>query len=390
MNVDTTISKNGCRPRGRPRKHPSDDHKMNARRERNRAAQKSFRLRHQANELLQRHGDPELEKKFNQLLSVFLSFTDQVVHSEWANRDLSLMEALRCSVKDVLSLTDDNPGMTFKNSWQREPGSNTLESNETTPGGVSISQQDSHIQLQPPPSSSRPSEHQDLGVQVGELKQHIRQDIGLSTSIGFQPSSPGQSRLDSPFSLQIAYLAIQYAYNILSAATSPADDAISRVFGSRLQIQPRQDILLNLRWHLGPGYSQLDCLATANFVQPVLIDRRIELEDQQLYNADQIARILRQRTRGVAGDDYLDVLVNNGTSVTSKFVHAPVTQSQNTIYSNSGATMIIRVSKLGLLHNISRTGICFGSGPAFLGADVKKAIWGSVLPGSYLGSLGEG
>ncbi|RMJ09420.1 hypothetical protein CDV36_010972 [Fusarium kuroshium] len=383
MNMDTTISKNSCKPRGRPRKHPSDDHRMNARRERNRAAQKSFRLRHQANELLQRHGDPELENKFNQLLYVFLSFTDQVVHSEWAKRDVSLMEALRGSVKDVLSLTDDNPGMAFKNSWQSEPGTNTLGNSETTPGGVSISQ-DSHIQLQPPLSGTRPSESQDLGVQVGELKQHIRQDIGLSTSIGFQPSSTVQSRLDSPFSLQIAYLAIQYAYHILSAATSPADDAISRVFGSRLKIQPRQDILLNLRWHLGPGYSQLDCLATANFVQPVVIDRHIELEDQQLYNADQIARILRQRTRGLAGDDCLDVLVNNGTSVTNKLVHAPVTQSQHTIYSNSGATMVIRVSKLGLLHNISRTGICFGSGPAFLGADVKKAIWDSVLPGSYL------
>ncbi|RTE76322.1 hypothetical protein BHE90_009205 [Fusarium euwallaceae] len=384
MNVDTTISKNGCKPRGRPRKHPSEDQRMNARRERNRAAQKSFRLRHQANELLKRHGDPELENKFNQLLSVFLSFTDQVVHSEWANRDVLLMKALRCSVKDVLSLIDDSPSMTFKNSWQSEPGSNALGNSEITLNGVSISQQNSHIQPQPPLSDNRPPERQDLGVQVGELKQDIRQDIGLSTSIRFQPPSTGQSRLDSPFSLQIAYLAIQYAYHILSAATSPADDAISRVFGSRLQIQPRQDILLNLRWHLGPGYSQLDCLATANFVQPVVIDRHIELEDQQLYNADQIARILRQRTRGLAGDDCLDVLVNNGTSVTNKLVHAPVIQSQHTIYSNSGATMVIRVSKLGLLHNISRTGICFGSGPAFLGADVKKAIWDSVLPGSYL------
>jgi hypothetical protein len=31
MNVDTAISKNGCKPRGRPRKHPSDDHRMNVR-----------------------------------------------------------------------------------------------------------------------------------------------------------------------------------------------------------------------------------------------------------------------------------------------------------------------------------------------------------------------
>ncbi|RSL59530.1 hypothetical protein CEP54_007213 [Fusarium duplospermum] len=78
MNVDTTISKNGCKPRGRPRKHPSDDQRMNVRRERNRAAQKSFRLRHQANEQLQKQGDVELENKFNQLLSMFLSFTDQI------------------------------------------------------------------------------------------------------------------------------------------------------------------------------------------------------------------------------------------------------------------------------------------------------------------------
>jgi hypothetical protein len=356
-----------------------------ARRERNRAAQKSFRLRHQANEQSQRQEEVELGHKFDHLLSVFLSFTDQVVRSEWANQDASLMKALRSSVKDVLSLslTDDSPDMAFKNSLQSNHDSTALKNNETTSDGVSTSQ-DLHAQRQPSLSTTPSSERHNSGVQVGELRQHVRQDIGLSASINFQPPSTGQYRLDSPFSLQIAYLAIQYACHILSTTTSPASDVLYRVFGSRLQIHTRQDILLNLRWHLGPGYSQLDGLATANFTQPAFVNTDVQLEDKQLYNADQIARVLRQRTRELAGGDCLDVIVNNGMSTTSNLVHAPSMQSQNINYSNSEATVIIRVSKLGLLHNISRSGICFGSGPAFLGADVKKAIWDSVLPGSHL------
>lgn len=293
------------------------------------------------------------------------------------------MKALQSSVKDVLSLTDDSPDMVFKNSLPSDPGSSSPRNNKTTRMRVSISQRGSPTQLQPSLSTTRSSERHDSGIQVGEFRQHVRQDIGLSASINPQPPSTGQYRLDSPFSLQIAYLAIQYACHILSTTTSPASDALYRVFGSRLQVYTRQDILLNLRWHLGPGYSQLDFLATANFTQPVVIDTDIELEDKKLYNADQIARILRQRTRELAGGDCLDVLVTNDMSATSDLIHASAMQLQNINYSNLEATVMIRVSKLGLLHNVSRSGICFGSGPAFLGADVKKAIWDSVLPGSY-------
>ncbi|KAI8716177.1 hypothetical protein NCS52_00910700 [Fusarium sp. LHS14.1] len=378
MNNNTGISKNGCKPRGRPRKRPSDDHKMNALRERNREAQKSFRLRHKS----QRQGEVELDHKFDHLLSVFLSFTDQVVHSERATRDESLMKALRSSVKDVLSLTNDTPEKALRNSLQSNQESTAIRNNKTTPDEVFMSREGSNIQLQPS-LSSQPFERQSSGVQVGESEQRIRQNIGPSASVTFQPPSTGQYRLDSPFSLQIAYLTIQYACHILSATTSPASDALYQAFGSRLKIHTREDILLHLRWHLGPGYSHLDCLATATFTEPVVINTGEELEDRQLYNADQIARILRQRTHELAGGDCLDVIVNNGMSAMSNLVHAPTTQRQIIKYSNSEAAVIIRVSKLGLLHNISRSGICYGSGPGFLGADVKKAIWDSVLPWSF-------
>lgn len=291
------------------------------------------------------------------------------------------MEALRSSVKDVLSLTDDSPETAFKNSLQSSHDSITLKKDETTPDRVSTSQY-LHAQRQPSLSTIPSSERHNSEVQPGGLRHRIRQGIGLSASINLQAPSTSQYRLDSPFSLQIAYLAIQYACHILSATTSPEDDTLYRVFGSRLRIYTRQDLLLNLRWHLGPGYSQLDCLATANFTEPVVIDTDIELEDKKLYNADQIARILRQRTRELAGGDCLDVLVTNGMSATSDLIHVSAMQLQNINNSHSEDTVMIRVSKLRLLHNISRSGVCFGSGPAFLGADVKKAIWDSALPSS--------
>lgn len=317
---------------------------------------------------------------------MFLSFTDKVVRSEWASRDESLMKALRSSVKDVLALIDDRPDKAFKNSLERNQNSTILRNDKTTPDGIVISLEDSNTQPQPSFSSIQPSERQASasGVQVPEYRQHISQNIDPLAPVTFQPPSTGQYRLDSPFSLQIAYLTIQYACHILSATANPENDAVVRAFGSRLQVHTRQDILLDLQWHLGPGYSHLDCLATATFTQPIVINTDIALEDQQLYNADQIARILRQRTRELAGGDCLDVIVNNGMSATSNLVHDPTMQPQVMNYSNSEANAVVRVSKLELLHNISRSGICYGSGPAFLGADVKKAIWDSVLPGSCL------
>ncbi|KAH6999337.1 hypothetical protein EDB80DRAFT_895954 [Ilyonectria destructans] len=389
MNGDKSQAKAASRPRGRPRKNISDDHRLNVRREKNRSAQKLYRLRHHADKEAQRQERINRESNFDHIMTVFLSLTDRVLLSELANRDTTLMNDLRVSVQNVLSLTQQSPERGSFDALQREDFDQTIADTDSTSWFEGQSSQGDSDGPSPPsetPSTQPPElEKSPLPGDCNdpEIRQNLILNIGVPAPIASQPLTSSRCRLDNPFSLRITHLAIQHAEHLLTATTSPTDGAVFRALGSQLKLHTRQEILRNLHWHLGPGYAQLDGLATATFMQPdIFLQAKERLANKRLYNADEVAMILRQRTRGVNSDS-LDVVVNVGfwpTSDVARLSGMRLPLAQSTTHPSDPEAMItIRVSKLRLLHHISKSGICLGSGPAFLGADVEQAIQNSAL-----------
>ncbi|KAG5807198.1 hypothetical protein H9Q74_007898 [Fusarium xylarioides] len=108
--MDATAESERRRP-VRPRKAVSREQSVNMRRERNRRAQRSFRLRQQMSEKERKQQSHQLENAIDQIVSIFLACTDHVMNSEWARRDSDLINKLRQSIQAMHSLLPETRGL---------------------------------------------------------------------------------------------------------------------------------------------------------------------------------------------------------------------------------------------------------------------------------------
>ncbi|KAM5369626.1 hypothetical protein ACJZ2D_008885 [Fusarium nematophilum] len=376
--------------RGRPRKKRSADEVLNTRRERNRKAQKLHRIRHLAAEEEQKQKLKSLETSLSEVVSVFLTFTNHVVQSDLAQRDLSLMNQLRQCTERILAYVDESP----------QPSTTASVCTDTYDASVQLplSQfRDTSRAVIDGPETGNPSPTMDATL---PYESHPEPNIDSLSGVGSHQVARSHALnkplLDNPLSLQITYLAIQNAYRLLSTAAQPPGTVVSRVFGFALEHHSPQEILNNLYWYLGPGYAQLGSLAVASFLHPTYSPSTQEAHDGssstvgRLLNADEIARLLRQRTRGDASHDTLEIMIKGAPLSIVETAISPLLQnvldrsvaSPNDSYipdDHALAAATVRVSKSRLLYHVSRSGFCLVSGPAFSERGLDQAILESII-----------
>ncbi|TPX07082.1 uncharacterized protein E0L32_010977 [Thyridium curvatum] len=395
--------------RGRPRKNRSDDETLNARRERGRKAQKLYRVRQQAVEEAKKQELSGLERTLRDVVSEFLSFTNHVVQSDWAKHDLALMDRLHQSTDHILSMVDTEASGSCSSlsaltalpddtSSVPELEHSTLDATESAPltgqqvtavtetglyyGDNSLLEVSASDSVTQPPVIGR-----DPGPGFPKYKTYHSTKATIPMTISpfhtFMTHAIDRPRLDNPLSLEITYLAIQKAYRLLSTATNLTSHLVSRVFGFALTQHSRQQILNYLDWFLGPGYAHIDFLATASvlkFTDAMVAQKLISSMGEEVYNADKVARLLRERIQGDACQDILDIKVDISSADTPLMGYwvqpAPV-WAISPYHSNTMAT--IRVSKARLLQSLTTGGYCVGPGPAFLRRNFEKAIFDSKI-----------
>lgn len=341
-----------------------------------------------------------LEKTLSDVVSVFLGLTDDIIQSDWAHYDVSLIHHVREGTERVLSYVAD---VSRHNDCLPKAGQSTDKSSNDAGSSHSLGEVASPIFLPGEPSgtlladqlailgprevliespisspSSQPAAvlHLESSDQRPEIDKsdHIRLSAMATTNLKYRP------RLDNPLSLRITYLAIQNAFLVLSASNRVSGQLVSQIFGSALEHHTREEILGRLSWCLGPGYGELALLATASFQQ--LRDGRV-LGTGGLKNmvcsADDIARLLRQRVLGDSSRESWQIVVTNNFSALGNNAATDRITLQNTSPSlESTRPVSVLVSKARLLQNISRSGICLGSGPVFSHEGFEQAILDSL------------
>ncbi|KAM0230173.1 hypothetical protein ACHAP5_011441 [Fusarium lateritium] len=380
--MDTTAETERRRP-GRPRKAVSREQSVNMRRERNRRAQKSFRLRQQ---ISKQEREPQFEQHDNtigQVVSIFLACTDHVMNSEWARCDSDLIDKLGQSIQIMHSLLPETRdlGVNLAQRDGRPPTVQTTTDDQEGDKGKDSSsdsnvEQDVNIQLH---TVSMPNGTMQASMESGKQYELVTassgiidQNVGLDSYfetnvadsqwtnqtfwLGNDPApilgSP--ESLDSPFSLQVIMSTLKHGYDVLLSATNLTEPSMIQVFGIALQRRSREQILLHLSWLLGPGTFELDRLCKVNFNNS---------DAAVVYNADQVAKLVRQRSIRSIGDDVIELEGNSWKGNNS----------------HRGTTQTIQISMGLLLRNIAHAGFCLIAGPAFRMEHLERAINASII-----------
>ncbi|KAF5568409.1 polyketide synthase [Fusarium phyllophilum] len=261
---------------GRPRKAVSREQSVNMRRERNRGAQRSFRLRQQMSEKERKQQSHQLENAIDQIVSIFLACTDHVMNSEWARRDSDLINKLRQSIQTMHSLLPETRGLDV-NLAQRDGHRNSTipatvrtrpkDGNESSPEdtaerdvnirrhSVSMPEETMHASLEngrkSKPVTTSPRKV-DGNVGFGSyLKANVidSQRMSQTSWLGNElaPMVGNPESLDSPFSLQVTISTLKHGYDVLLSTMNATEPSIIRTFGIAMQrlLKPGGHLMLS-------------------------------------------------------------------------------------------------------------------------------------------------
>ncbi|KAK1856371.1 hypothetical protein CCHR01_00942 [Colletotrichum chrysophilum] len=340
---------------------------LNSRRERNRIAQNTFRLRQKATEKERQKEVEQLERMIDYVVSTFSSFAENVVESSWARRDTELIDKLRQSMQNIRTILSYGDGVPPPDVPQRDAsGDLTSAPQKEMPSGESNDETMQHnpIGLEADASTEWRGRKYTEAPKVAEGGPHVNhthfianhhlnhpheQDthsdieaniFGNGWMMLLPPMANISSHefsqrkaLDSPFSLQVALTALRAGYDTLLETKDTTQAAIQQTFGHVLQFRTREEILFNLRWYLGPGIGEIDQVALVSFnnrsasqfekhiLRNYIPDKQNEGEsggtgnpngdeEQPVCNANDVAKWIRQRTVMEVDDDTLELNLN--------------------------------------------------------------------------------
>ncbi|EHK39499.1 uncharacterized protein TrAtP1_007023 [Trichoderma atroviride] len=294
-------------PTSQAKPEPSDE-SLEKRRQRNRKAQRLFRLRRQAAHANYEKNMVHIEGALEQMAGTFLDFTNGILQSPLIRQDPALVSKLQSATNSILHLCQ---GGSLEGSPQsnqeinddidtfegRPPSSSTsddAEFQQTYHGSKEPSQTldgmllDFHSLNQPTPvlqPTSQPPPQPTL--QPGNIASTARYNpfikshsspIGNIFGNGFMSLPPINFAdcattdymlhtypSEESFSIMITRASLQHAYDSILSDTYATSAAVDRIFGFTLKFRSREEILMVLRWYLRPQTSEISRLATAEF-----------------------------------------------------------------------------------------------------------------------------
>ncbi|KAH6959612.1 hypothetical protein BKA56DRAFT_624164 [Ilyonectria sp. MPI-CAGE-AT-0026] len=298
--------------RGRPPSNPSevDDATLKARRQRNREAQNVFRRRRQAAEAEQVKRLRRLEEVVEEMSSIFVSFVDKMLETEVVNKQPNLVGSLRRSMARILALAHEVVGPDDEEDASCTPSvtpaveptpASTSTSTTKLLAGIPENDTPGHSSTSPPGDSSTSShsseDTMDCDTQTGTDPTYRASQSALILALPEPPGTdyhipdqpPENAMVAAPplppqiygngwtitnhpvvwakhwgarvplspdsFAYRLAKASLSIAYLILTKAQHPPipQSEEQRVFGTNLHYTDKGDMLIRLRWLLGPG-----------------------------------------------------------------------------------------------------------------------------------------
>ncbi|KAM0523867.1 hypothetical protein ACHAPE_001120 [Trichoderma viride] len=292
-------------PTSQAKPEPNDE-SLEKRRQRNRKAQRLFRLRRQAAHANYEKNMVHIEGALEQMAGTFLDFTNGILHSPLIRQDPDLVSKLQSATNSILNLCQGGSGL--QTSPENNEEDNDIDISEGRPLSSSTSDDaefqqtyhgskkpsqtldgmllDFHSFNQPTPVTqpiSQPPPQPTLRPSASAarfnpfIKPHsspIRNIFGNGfmslPPINFSDCATTNYMLhtypsEESFSIMITRASLQHAYDSILSDTYATSAAVDRIFGFTLKFRSREEILMVLRWYLRPQTSAIFRLATAEF-----------------------------------------------------------------------------------------------------------------------------
>lgn len=346
-----------------------------------------------------------------------IELADQLLQSKAAKLDPDLMQTLRTCLRRNLTLVIT--GIPEQVEPDRAPAADSNPPDKL----LTITSPDPDIQAtcNPPP----PSNHGALGEH--NYNPPVQNVLGNGW-MGHFPlpnggASVGGTRHNSQpdsLSISIIHFAMRRAYFALVTAGSPAHSLALWAFKSSLQQRSREEVLLNLRWVLGPGHATLHQLAKRPLealdapknvptLHPLVDDAAMQSfkdlypqETEPFLSAQDVQELLVYNGLRYIDNDVLELFIQidaDGRWVMpfpevrpirqpSDFLnpHVFFPSSRATTRSQGGGVgsrpprMIhIYISQSTFLYHLSSYTVCLAHGPAFVRACVQQVIKASLI-----------
>ncbi|KKP00114.1 hypothetical protein THAR02_07795 [Trichoderma harzianum] len=229
--------------------------------------------------------------------------------------------------------------------------------------------------------------------------------------------SVNQSRQIS-MSLMLVSSALYYAYRSLLGSF----DSSNSIFRYALNNHPREELLFNLRWFLGPGNGELYRLASATFntlplnwpsevpsLQPMIDSEIISdvnglapnhpANEGAFLNADQVTSYLNLESLRYVRDDVLELIIDDSnyggfgsglsgeySKISASFLNADLffPSAAGERSSRDDISMAMRkssifISKSALFKNVSSIALCLSYGIGFRKDYLERALLASII-----------
>ncbi|KAL7814421.1 hypothetical protein V8C26DRAFT_143830 [Trichoderma gracile] len=264
---------------------------LEKRRQRNRKAQRLFRLRRQAAHEGYEKTMVHMEGALEQMAATFLDFTSGILQSPLMTRDPDLVLKLKTATDSILVLCQGS----------RDGSGNGLDDGKDDTDATAHSNDDTGYQHglygnAPCPQKSAALDNTLLDSDVAKHSPSVPASGSKASTVRPNPtaSQPPQIRnifgngfmnlppidfgdcprsatmlkeypADDSLSIIVTRATIQYAYDAMLNDVEANSPMVDRIFGFPLKFRTREEILMVLRWYLRPQTPELVRLATAEF-----------------------------------------------------------------------------------------------------------------------------
>ncbi|KAL5085884.1 hypothetical protein Trisim1_009798 [Trichoderma cf. simile WF8] len=345
-----------------------------------------------------------------------IELADQLLQSKAAKLDPDLMQTLRTCLRRNLTLV--NTGIPEQVESDRAPAADRDSNPPDKLLAITGSDPDPDIQA----TCNGVGEHNYnppvQNVLGNGWMGHFPLPNG-GASVGGLGLTRQNSQPDS-LSINIIHFAMRRAYFALVAAGSPAHSLALWAFKSSLQQRSREEVLLTLRWVLGPGHATLHQLAkrplqaldaprnVPTLLHPLIDDAAMQSfkdlypqETEPFLSAQDVHELLVYNGLRYIDNDVLELFVQIDTDgrwvmpfpevrpirQPSDFLnpHVFFPSSRATTRSQGGAASRfpmmthIYISQSTFLYHLSSFTVCLAHGPAFVRACVQQVIKASLI-----------
>ncbi|PKK45847.1 hypothetical protein CI102_10460 [Trichoderma harzianum] len=417
-------------------------HSSKDRREQNRKAQQRFRDRRKAADGEQENRIKQLENALHETLSLYISLSDKVVSIDGFSTQhplvLSDLQRSMARILEIAKTLDHHQEVSTKppdvaDGKKRrisvpdvasiEPSSS--RSNNRQSGPV----RSTSIEADPP---SNPSMQQAISLAESSgaankwavmndswLPTQLRESLEFRSQPTYQPASVQCQQLMrnlNSFASKLVEATLSRAYFVLFHSGSAPSEDVHRTFGSTLRTRTREQILLDLRWFLGPGkkalphasgylwkhtsqndaplrwasYSPLDdvCFEVDYDAD---IDHQPSVRQPKLLTVLGVLQELAHLGARVIDNDTLEIILDeqrsldpmkarNTCTVESGIEDQTVPMPNNNCFSEASKELLkLKLSVPQLTVNLALAGTCAKTGPVYSSNEVAKAVEAAII-----------